>query len=161
MACFWITTSMFDDLENWFNILVDIYRNIADLFVIKVDIRVFLATSTTASFRLELNPMCFLTMDKKLNVAMEALITTWLLTLVELCLSVAPMVLASISAWSKCLVAELALEWAFTRMLSFMNLKIWLVLELLTANALFAWIIIDIRRAHNKCLKMNHLTPYF
>ena len=89
---------MFDDLENWFNILVDIYRNIADLFVIKVDIRVFLATSTTASFRLELNPMCFLTMDKKLNVAMEALITTWLLTLVELCLSVAPMVLASISA---------------------------------------------------------------
>ena len=98
MACFWITTSVFDDLKNGFDILVDIYWNIADLFVIKVDIRVFLATSTTASFRLELNTMRFLTMDQKLNIAMEALITTWLLTLVELGLSVAPMVLASISA---------------------------------------------------------------
>lgn len=125
------------DLEDRINLLDHIDRDVADFFVVEVNVRILLLAAATQLLRLHLYTMGPLAMLEQLCVSVEALPAFGLLALIQLGLRVSAVVLSSVTARGEGPVAESTLEGPLSSVHSFVHLKVRLVLELFATHAFF------------------------
>lgn len=124
------------NLEDRLGRLDRVNGHIRDGLVLQVDIGVLLSAATARLLGLDQHIVRSLAVLVQLRVPVEALITVGLLTLVELGLRVAAVMLSSIAARGESPIAEMAFERSLASVHSLVHLEVRLVQELFSTDAL-------------------------
>ena len=156
-TCDRVPSLVLNHLEDWIDWLDHVDGHITYFFIIEIDVFVLLFSTTAQFLWLHLFAMAPLAVVKKLGVSMETLPTLGLSALVQLCLRMSPVVLASVATWGEGTVTKLALEWPLTRVHSLMDLEVWLIQEFFTTYVLVLTYRFEIKKLKN----LVHIFTYF